>query len=343
MDDRNTGIDLLKAISIVLIVLSHSIVFAELPTWLGILFVTIFLRLFFMVSGYLVLKPNLLSPLPMRPRIRKKFCLLIKPYIIFSSLAILWHAFICGILNNPYVSDNYSGFGIVFRDIFCALSGLGIGTLWFLPILFVTLVLTYLLEHVIQSKPLLVQAVILVIMFGIIILIDRCVVGTYINPDTLLRKIAEEYREGIHRILYGSAYSILGYGVHLAFLNIKKPKEHIFIILALAALTVISACLYNKEIMKVVFEITICMLIMWFALILAKFSNVKSKDGFVNKIITFLGSNTLEITIYHYIFLLPVEQWFFSGWTLFFINLLTTVVLVWALNRCEWHRKMFGH
>ena len=62
---------------------------------------------------------------------------LIVPYLVYSLFTIVWHIIICVGFNNTVVSDMFTGWELIYRDLFCMVSGFGIGTLWFLPVLFV--------------------------------------------------------------------------------------------------------------------------------------------------------------------------------------------------------------
>ena len=74
---------------------------------------------------------------PVKAHVKKRFFSLLRPYLFFSVLAIAWHAFLWYGFQCTEVSTVYLGKDLLLRDVAVTVGGMGIGTLWFLPVLFV--------------------------------------------------------------------------------------------------------------------------------------------------------------------------------------------------------------
>jgi fucose 4-O-acetylase-like acetyltransferase len=342
MKTRNYGIDVIKGICILLVVLCHTVLFENLPTILARIASGVFLKLFFMVSGYLAWKPDSEDKNVYLKRIDKRFKSLIVPYIVFSLGTILWHIIICVGFNNTIVCENYVGWKVIERDIFCTFSGIGIGTLWFLPVLFFSFAVLEILLIILRKIENLPRYGILIILGLILIAISRIVIDVHFDTSNLIGKIKDEYMYTLYRICYGSGYSLLGYVFHGIWTYTEgKPKRFRLIIVFEAVIGVMAVFAYSMPEDYGVFDLIANIFIM--VMILALFeTNAKDKLCKWMAPLIFCGQNSLSITIYHYLLLYPVEKIWFDGWLLFAVNLVTTVILILLVRNQKWHKKAIG-
>ena len=118
---------------------------------------------------------------------------LIVPYLVYSLLTIVWHIIICVGFNNTVVSDMFTGWELIYRDLFCMVSGIGIGTLWFLPVLFVCYaVLTIIAGTINAGHMQKYRYIYLIIAFILLVLISIPLGTFYVNPDSLLLKMVDK-------------------------------------------------------------------------------------------------------------------------------------------------------
>lgn len=342
MKTRNYGIDVIKGICILLVVLCHTVLFENLPTVLARIANGVFLNLFFMVSGYLAWKPDSEDKNVYLKRIGKRFKSLIVPYIVFSLGTILWHIIICVGFHNTLVCENYTGWKVIERDIFCTFSGSGIGTLWFLPVLFLSFSLLQIILIILRKQGKLLRYGVLVILGLILIVISRVVIDIHFDTVNLIGKIKDEYMYMLYRICYGTGYSLLGYVFHgiWAFTE-GKPKRFQFIMAFEAVTGVMGVVTYLMPDSHGMFDLSANIFVM--VMILALFeSELKERLCKWMAPLIFCGQNSLSITIYHYLFFYPVEKLWFDGWLLFAVNLLTTVALILLVRNQKWHKKALG-
>ncbi len=324
LEERDACLDFIKGVCIVLVVLCHSEVFDDLPDIFRILNEAFFLRGFFMVSGWIAYS-KFEGRKTQSTGITRKFKRLIIPYISFSVLAIVWHIIICVYFKNTYVSDNYIGWDVIFRDLFCFFSGLGIGTLWFLPILFVSyVVVLFIIRHGPRHM-----------MYGMLIIflaISLRVSDINVEPISLTAKIISEYLNTIYRLFDGITYTLLGWIIHYKWGFIWSNRR--LFVLASVVVSVLTAVLYVPRYLVIVLCTGLFILLRSFASVTC----IKKLH-----IVYWLGRNSLAIMIMHYIFLLPVERVFFSGWMLFGVNFFTSILLVFELKNKVWFEMMLGN
>ena len=329
---RSSGIDLIKGICMILVVISHTVTFDALPGPVGMVMRGFFLS-FFMASGWLAFHRTVRDGKELRSVIAAKLRKLAVPYITFSILTVLWHIVICVIFHNTAVSDVYSGWTVILRDVFCMVSGLGIGTLWFLPVLFLSY--TVLMSVLFCSREkrrneslflgtVILAFLVLTYLFGRIRL----------APVSLAEKIAAEYTEFFYRIAYGCAYSFLGYLVRSRWEIIVKERK-----IRLPASFFAAAALLVSRGNAVIFDLALCVFL--FVSIMCFSGPAAGSRRFFGPVL-YAGMNSLAIMIIHYNFLYPVERPFFSGWLLFAVNLSTTLLAVRLLQNSRSFRRATG-
>ena len=331
MDTKNRriiGLDFVKGICIILVVLDHSVIFDSFPVFVGNILRAVFLNGFFAVSGFVLYQNNQkITQETLTNMLRKRFRSLIIPYISFSILAVVWHTFLCVGLGCREISNSYFGWTLVLRDVFCMLSGLGIGTLWFLPVLFFTyalLVITVFAVDSVKSK-----SVILVI-FTII----SAYLAVYLKNSHLevyffgmLRKIVEEYTYMCYRIVNGYSFALFGYLLHMMY---SSRRDLTWIAICGFVMMCLFSATLNFGLTGILLLGSICAI-----------NRDTIRGGWYNPVrfMTYCGEHSLAITIYHYIFLLPLEIMILkalgfvgSGWLLFVVNLVSTLLVVQLLD-----------
>ena len=323
---------MIKGICILLVVVAHTVTFDMLPSVLSRICDAIFLNSFFMVSGHLARKEEDVNG-KCFSRIAGKFYSLLIPYIVYSLLTIFWHIIICVGFHNTYVSDTYTGWQIVRRDLFCMVSGIGIGTLWFLPVLFVSFSLCLLLAEAAKRLPL--PGYVLIgcsaFAFG---LFGFFLEDMHIATDTLPGIIGDKYLYTFYRICNAAMYTLTGYLWHELWYRYRTSGRHrIYLILCSVAAC---ACITYASPYKTIFAVcTTAAFVMATCLIFTN-SNALTRP------LLFLGRNSLAVMIYHYNFLYPIERPYFTGWCLFAVNLITSVLMLLFFSRFRWHYFFLG-
>lgn len=345
---RNYGLDFLKGICILLVVLAHAVSFTRFPDMLHAYISGIFLNVFFVVSGYLLYTTKKLSKTDIKVKIKRKFISLIIPYLIFSILTIFWHIIICVVLGNTEVSAEYFGWNLIARDIFCMVSGIGIGTLWFLPVLFVSYSFLLIISAVMIDKNNKFKFIFLGLLFILFATFSQIICNLNFSGNGLIETMISKYINTIYRILYGTAYSILGYLIHIIYDNVKNR-----ICLTIATSSVFFSIIAYIVKCEVCFQCASCLSLSLICIIAfgSKFKNELIK---IFKPIIFCGQNSLAIMIYHYLFLLPIEKTLIKSlcsglaqntqeWILYIFNLITTLIIVCSLKNNHVHKIMLGH
>ena len=344
---REYSLDFIKGIGILLVVLVHSKEFSAFPKVVEACMNAIMLNCFFVVSGYLVYSATGRKWSDVKQMIIKKWKSLIIPYISFSVLVILWHIIICVGWGNTEVSDQYFGWNLIFRDVFCMFSGIGIGTLWFLPVLFISYTILIVLVVGVINRKGKYSVVVAVILFFIFAVAGQAVYYINYPENGMISTIISKYIKMIYRILNGTAYSIWGYTLHLLWCSMQKKRRRT----ALVGLAVLSCLGYFKG-WKICFQSTICAVVLLFFTVLFD-SSIREKMIKICKPVIFCGQNSLAIMIYHYLFLYPVEKTFIKivfestgnnvqEWILLVANLLSTIAVVYWLKDNPVEQRLLG-
>ena len=124
MEKRKNYIDIVKGISIIAIVLLHyedGIIPSSLNTFIGMFMITAF----YLTSGWLQGQSN--KKTTVKELIRKRIPTLIKPYLWFSLIILIFDALL--------IALGYEEPKLLLIDLYKTITLRGIGTLWFLPAL----------------------------------------------------------------------------------------------------------------------------------------------------------------------------------------------------------------
>ena len=297
---RNDALDLIKGICIILVVLSHTITFKPFPELIRSIFIGIYLNAFFAVTGYII--EMRYRPLgDIKGNIINKFISLIIPYVCFSILAIVWQGVLAVCFDCTVISPTYTGYKLVFRNIFCFISGLGIGVLWFLPVLFCAYTMVAVTRKATESMPTQIRNLVYIILIVGALIISVKLNGIHFQGDGLVVKIENEFLGMLYRISYGYSYALLGGVIFNTYITIKERRALIFA--AELGLFILSIFFYQKG-MKSGFEVSLCSYVLISALLLFRNNKISQVIG----PIIYCGKNSLAIMILHSLFLLPPQQ-----------------------------------
>lgn len=344
---REYSLDFVKGIGILLVVLVHSKEFSEFPKVMEACMNAVMLNCFFVVSGYLVHSVSLREWSDAKQMIKKKWRSLLIPYISFSILTVFWHILICVGLGNTEVSEHYFGWKLIVRDIFCMFSGIGIGTLWFLPVLFISYTILCVLVVGVMNRMRSDSVAAAGVLALVFMVAAQAVYHTNYPESGMLSTIISKYMKTIYRILNGTAYSVLGYMLHLLWCSMQKKKRKA----ALAGLAAVVCLGYCKD-WKICFQSTVCAFMLLLFLTLFH-SSMKEKMIKICIPVIFCGQNSLAVMIYHYLFLYPVEKTMIKmifentrnnvqEWLLFVVNLLSTIAVVYWLKDKPLQQRLLG-
>ncbi len=331
---RSSSLDIIKGICIILVVLCHAVDLHSIIYPIGQILEGFFLNGFFMVSGWLAYNKTATGTTGIKLQLTRKLKRLIVPYLSFSLLTIIWHIIICVGFNNTFVSDSYTGWMVIWRDLFCVISGLGIGTLWFLPVLFISYAALTIIIGITNTKRIQpYRYICLIDAFLLFVALSIPLGRFYVTPTSWSLKLANEYMLFLYRIINGCAYSLLGYMFHENWP--KTQKKRLFIIpLSLIATAI---CLFFQT-PQGILNMFLCLFI--FATLM---SILEPFEGRPLTLLTFAGKNSLAIMIIHYNFLFPIEKLVFDGWILFAVNILTTLLVVLLLQNNQWFQWALGN
>lgn len=297
MNNRIVGIDVVKGISIMLVVIYHAISSNYIrPIQLYDFLTGFLLHAFFFAAGWVY--ANSRKKHNYKIEIKKKIIGLGIPYILLSAIAIIYQFFVGTVLGNNFISDTYHGMSLLLRNLYCAFSLVGIGTLWFLPVILIAnIVLIYLVKKTEQSKKqILIMGVVCLIMHLLVVILGRVRNSMYIT-DTV-SKIMYEELNFLYRIVIGCTFIILGYIANkiLVKLNFKNIVNLFIGVVCL----VIGAVFYH-------FQLEIYMVFYTLAetLIVIHICNYRWA-AILTRPISYLGENSLYIMVVHYVFVQPV-------------------------------------
>ena len=330
---RSNSLDIIKGICIILVVLCHTVDFRSIVYPISQILEGFFLNGFFMVSGWLAYKKTATDTTGIKRQLTRKLKRLIVPYLTFSLLTIIWHIIICVGFNNTVVSDTYTGWMVVWRDLFCMISALCIGTLWFLPVLFISYAVLIIIGITNTKRIQPYRYICLIAAFLLLVALSIPLGRFYVTPTTWSLKLYNEYMLFLYRIINGCAYSLLGYMLHENWAKIQG-KRIIVILLSLIATAV--CFLYQTP--QGILNVFLCLFI--FTTLMSIFEPL---EGHSITFLTFAGKNSLPIMIIHYNFLFPIEKLLFDSWILFVINLLTTLLIVQLLQNNRWFQWTLGN
>ena len=296
MKKRVLGIDVIKGISIFLVVFYHTITSNYIKPeaffdYLG----AFLLNAFFFAAGWVYAYSSKTNY--NRIAVTKKIVVLGIPYIVLSLLAIIYQCIIGTVLGINFISDVYQGKELLLRNIYCAVSLTGIGTLWFLPVILIANLFLMLCinKAYAKKKALVILGVVCFIAFAVYILfVDRIEINI-VNTAT---KILSEEIRFVNRIVVGCAYILLGYLTNKLLSKLDKGNG-VNVIIGIVCL-IVGVILYNLnvEVYKIFYTLSECLIVIF----LCEFKWI----GILTKPISYLGRNSLYIMVVHYIFVQPV-------------------------------------
>lgn len=298
LEKRNVGIDVIKGVCILLVVVAHTITFANIKSpalyeWCG----AVMLNSFFLVAGWIYAskfneKTNCLQEL------KYKIISLGFPYIFLSILAIIFQFVLGFLLGNPYISETYSGRMLVVRNVYCTVSLLGIGTLWFIPIIIISMcVLIIIAKSLKNCTTRLCVLLVLCITCYVILRASILRIDSTFLEGTVVEKIMYEELEFLKKIINGVMYTCLGYLLYIYYNKHNKEWIRIVLSIGLFFLAIITYIVGNKiyiPFYAVSFVLTIQNL--------CRINVIKN----ILKPVAWLGRYSLYIMVIHYIIVYPI-------------------------------------
>lgn len=332
---RIGSFDILKGICITIVVLCHTITFWGISnSFLRVFLQAIFLNCFFFLAGWFICENREQN---FKKKIKTKIFTLGMPYLFLSVIAIVFNLLFNLIFGSSFLDTDYKGLKLFFRDIYVTLSLNGIGTLWFLPILIISLIILIYFIKIFKNKMLFYFLAVVLFVVGFLITdnID-------FNYNGFLGEILNKEIQFLNRIFTALIFGFLGYLFNLKFkyYNILKWIYPFVLIIG------IILAKYNF--------ILGSMLIVCSTTLIFYFINNEEINSFF-KILTFCGKNSIMIMYLHYIIVLPFAKLFLTIFKveqnlgpqatyplLFLITFVITVVLSYLISKNNRLSFIFG-
>lgn len=296
--NRLDYLDVSKGLGILFIVFFHTTSIDNIPylyKWLRSFSVIIF----YFISGYLLSYTNKTS-VSVRECIKKRLRSLILPYLYFSLIIIAFDTILV-------LLGFYDKMQIV-KDIFMTITLRGIGTLWFLPSLFIGEVIFHTFKINGNHKSILVKGAI-----SVVIAIIISIIVTNLNNGGLIFDILSTPFIVIAKGLFAVTFIILGYYFnyfHEKFRNKYEKKQ----LLSIGFISLIFGFLLSQfNIMTDINHAVIGNPLLY--LVCGIFSSVgwilttecvSNKGNIILRISKFYGKNSLIVMLTHYSLLIPI-------------------------------------
>lgn len=343
---RNRGFDILKGICIIIVVFCHTLYFPSIPNdFIRLWAQSIFLRDFFFIVGWLfVYKAH--DNFSIKDEILNKLISLGIPYLFFSLISIIFNI-IFMFFSNTHVNSNYNGINLILKDVYCLISLKGIGTLWFLPVLFISFSLfVIIIKKLMLNKKYKVFRCMIILVSNYIFIKILSVIEFTIGGS--FEKFLYKEQLFLLRITEGIFYMIIGYIIAKIFTKyITSTKKT----LIAAWLMLVIAWISFKNIE----DLTIILLVVATPIM---FNYIFLNEVLANKFkfIEYCGQKSLSIMIYHYLFVLPFVSKFIelcnsilaiellnSKTILFILVMILTLVMVRLSERSKFIMFMLGN
>ncbi len=342
------GIDLIKGLCILLVVVHHTLTFDFFPQPVAHFCGAVFLNSFFVVSGFLYGRR---AEGENRKPILHKFWRLIIPYAGFSVLAILWHGILAVGLGCREMSEIWFGWELVLRDVLKTVSFTGIGTLWFLPVLFLSYAFLVLCVRVLPKRNAL-RTVLLLLLAAALDFASQQVMTIRVPGSSVWAEALDSLLITLHRTLYGSAFTLAGFLLY-DFRRIRMPGRKW--IHWGSAVLLVAACIWGGSLLPdVMYRAVLCVTFVWVILLVCDAVDLPALRTLAAPVL-YCGRESLSIMIYHYVFLLPPEKMLLrqiplyvsmppmqQGLVLLAVNLLTTCLVSMLMKRTAAGQFLLG-
>lgn len=285
---REIQMDIIRGISMILIVLAHT----DSPVNH---FVYLFhLAMFFILSGYFFKPDNVKDNSSLKKFILKKIKRLYLPYIIANIICILLNNVF--IKNNLYSNISHSYFTAkdfcynIIMTLLISNTTEMVGATWFLPILFSITIFYGIIEHLLNKytkKSNLIQTIISICFFYF---------GQFL--------ISNEIKVSLIGVQFFTCYILYDIGRKFKLLKLELNKIIKFLILILSFISLIILNQFGTIEMSLniytsfIFFIAVSFL-GW--LFIYEISYYISKINIINRIFGYIGKNTMPIVILHFI------------------------------------------
>lgn len=282
---RFLQIDYIKGLCILLVVVSHTIHFPKEYPYLSLWMQVVFLRGFFFSTGWLYANKDKTTSIINKG---KKFII---QYAVLSAAMIIIQQIISMFVGAKETYIPTEGFELFKNNVLNTISFNGIGTLWFLPIMFITSICAICLIKIKNEKIQYVLAFIIMI----IGLIAHSVIGHIeFNNALVIREIVF-----VKRLLMAISFAMVGF-LAGKLNRIIRIKNYVWLLLTLVFL-VTGTMAYYVEWNEIYFVL--------YVLSLYSFMSFLASIRITKKVFYFLewlGQNSLYIMVIHYFICVPI-------------------------------------
>lgn len=291
MGIRLNFLDYAKAVGIIGVIFGHVFGFNNV---ISIWFFSFHVPLFFIVSGILVSKNNM----SVKQIFLKNIKVLIIPYIWFSIPFIIYEIY-------------KSGTSVIGATILKLISGYGIGALWFLPTLFISLTLFRSLLNRLNKY-------LIYIISTVIFILPFLVSTNNIFAEVLLRSCT------------ALGFITFGYFISqwIKTADIELHTAILFLVINVIA-TIFNGAVdlydlnYGNPLLYTIQGITGTLAI------ISLFKSIKLKN---DKLLSYIGVNTLSIMATHQILLIIINQVISNNTIVFILTLVVEIPIVYLIN-----------
>ena len=296
MINRYRSFDTLKGICIIAVVLCHTVYFEMIyPRIFGRWLQIVFLNVFYFTAGWVYASQSIGRKDSTRKIVMSKVLQLGFPYIMLCLLSTAFDAILVCVFNNTFISDTYAGSQIILRDLFCFFSLNGVGTLWFLPVLLVAMIVIILFHEIMRNKKERLIFGLLISIIGYLLYLGVC--NLSFTPTNIILDIVSKECIFLQRIFTAISYVFLGYffqGIERR--HMCSPNKKILFGGLILLLWIIDYFTYGIFDSLAVIGITIL------------FFGIEQKSGnkYQCRFLEYCGKNSLLIMVLHYNLLLPI-------------------------------------
>lgn len=328
---RFLQIDYIKGVCILLVVVSHTIHFSKEYPYLSLWMQVVFLRGFFFSTGWIYANKDKISS------IKNKGKRFIVQYALLSAIMIVLQQIISLFVGTKETYIPVKGIALLKNNILNTVTFNGVGTLWFIPILFIASACVILIIKI-NNEKIRYSLSFLILALG---LIFHKILGTL----NFSNEVIEKEMVFANRVLIAISFVMVGYLV--GRLNRKmNPKKYVWLLASIIMLAAgyLAYHLTLNEIMFVLFTLSLYALMTF----------ITSIDLFKKAFhfLEWLGQNSLYIMVIHYFVCVPIIANIFvknelnmkSVWTriiLWAIVVVTSVLITLVIKKSKAVRFVF--
>ncbi len=338
MSKRRVGIDYLRGVCILIVVFVHTVTFIGTPLRLTMFMEGIFLNGFYIISGYIYgLKKHETST---GQQIKRKIIHLGGLYIVLSILGIVLQMILSFLDKYNYISVNYSGWGLLGKNLMKVLTLNGVGPLWFLPVLCIANIFIIIIQKTGDKCKYAIMCVSIVL--GIV---AHEVIQTYMI--TVKGNLASQLILLIDRIIMGIIFVCIGYIIGQLLKKYDCSIAQLLISIVLMAM-IMAVGLWFKLPAHYIFS---TLLVLFVAVLIDKL-NINKIIRTIFKPLSYMGEHSMYIMFVHYFIWAPIgfnlikKKWenvsFLTNAELFIFVVGLTIITTFIIRKSKCIRRLFG-